>query len=75
MEPLLDSNSVHAEIDELLLSGKAETAHEAEEMWLDAHLPELTRLALELDEDAFKKHEAVRLLFSHGSRPFEDSPP
>ncbi|MBX7072913.1 MAG: hypothetical protein K1X71_07160 [Pirellulales bacterium] len=75
MEPLLDSNSVHAEIDELLLSGTAETAHQAEEIWLDAHLPELTRLAMELDEDSFKRHEAVKLLFSHGSRPFEDSPP
>jgi hypothetical protein len=75
MEPLLNSNSVHSEIDELLLSGQAETAHEAEEIWLDAHLPDLIRLATELDEDSFKRHEAVKLLFSHGSRPFEDSLP
>lgn len=75
MEPLLDSNSVHAEIDELLLSGKAETALQAEAMYLNMHLPELTRLAAELDEESFKKHEAVKILFSHGSRPFEDSPP
>lgn len=75
MGPLLDSNSLHTEIDELLLSGKAETAHDAEELWLDAHLLELTRLALELDEESFQRHEAVRLLMSHGSRPFEDSPP
>ncbi|RIK87647.1 MAG: hypothetical protein DCC67_01615 [Planctomycetota bacterium] len=75
MEPLLDSNSVHAEIDKLLLSGQAETAHEAEEIWLDSHLPDLTRLAMELDEDSFRKHEAVKLLLSHGSRPFEDGLP
>ncbi len=73
MEPLLDSDTVHAQIDELLLSGKATTAHEAEEQFLDAHLVELARLALELDEESFKRHEAVKLLFAHGSRPFEDS--
>lgn len=73
MEPLLDSQTVHSQIDELLLSGKAQTAHEAEAMFLDAHLVELARLAIELDEASFKKHEAVKLLFAHGSRPFEDS--
>lgn len=73
MEPLLDSQTVHAQIDELLLSGKAQTAFEAEEMFLDAHLTELARLALVLDEESFREHEAVKLLFSHGSRPFEDS--
>jgi hypothetical protein len=73
MEPLLDSQTVHAQIDGLLLSGKARTAFEAEEMFLDAHLPDLARLALELDEESFKAHEAVKLLMSHGSRPFEDS--
>jgi hypothetical protein len=73
MEPLLDSKTVHGQIDELLFSGQAQTAFEAEEMFLDAHLPDLARLALELDEKSFKEHEAVKLLLSHGSRPFEDS--
>jgi hypothetical protein len=73
MEQLLDSNTVHRQIDELLLTGKAQTGFEAEEMYLDSHLIELARLALELDEKSFKEHEAVKLLFAHGSRPFEDS--
>ena len=73
MEPYLDSSSVHYEIDGLLLSGKAQTAFEAESMFLDAHLLDLARLALELDESTFKQHEAIKLLFAHGSRTFEDS--
>jgi hypothetical protein len=73
MTPLLASETVHAEIDALLLSGRARTASEAESMFLDDHLTDLARLALELDEEAFKRHEAVKLLLSHGSRPFEDS--
>jgi len=75
MEHLLDSKTVHAQIDELLLSGKAQTAFEAEEMFLDGHLLELARLALELDEKSFREHEAVKLLLAHGSRTFEDSLP
>jgi hypothetical protein len=73
MVPLIDSNSVHAEIDQLLLDGHAMTGFEAEEMFLDAHLPDLARLALELDEHEFVNHEAIKLLMSHGSRHFEDS--
>ena len=73
MRPLLDSKTVHAEVDKLLLSGAAQTASEAESMYLDDHLTDLARLALELDEESFKNHEAVKLLFAHGSRPFEDS--
>lgn len=73
MKSSLKSSAVHAQIDELLLSGKAQTAYEAEEMFLDAHLEELAQLALDLDEESFKNHEAVKLLFAHGSRPLEDS--
>ena len=73
MDPLLDSNSVHAEIDQLLLTGKAATASEAESMFLDAHLEDLARLAVELDEESFANHEAVKLLMAHGSRTWEDS--
>ncbi len=69
----LNSDTVHAQINALLLNGKAETAFEAESMFLDDHLVDLARLALDLDEEAFKRHEAVKLLFAHGSRPFEDS--
>ncbi|HZL35479.1 MAG TPA: hypothetical protein VFC78_09230 [Tepidisphaeraceae bacterium] len=69
----IPSESVHSEIDELLLGGQALTASEAEEMFLDAHLPDLARLAVELDDKAFERHEAVKLLMSHGSRRWEDS--
>jgi hypothetical protein len=68
----LSSESVNAEIDDLLLSGRAQTASEAEEMFLDAHLADIAQLALELDDESFVRHEAVKLLMSHGSRPWED---
>jgi len=69
----LSSESVHEEIDELLLSGQAQTASEAEAMFLDAHLSDIVQLAMEMDDDAFARHEAVKLLFAHGSRPWEDA--
>lgn len=72
MSKLLDSAAVHRQIDELLLSGQAQTAWDAEEMFLDAHLADIARLAIELDEGAFERHEAVKLLMSHGSRGWED---
>ncbi len=71
----MTSESVHAEIDELLLSGRAKTATEAEEMFLDAHLAEIARLVRELDDQAFQRHEAVKLLMSHGSRRWEGVSP
>jgi hypothetical protein len=64
---------VHAEIDELLLSGAAKTASEAEAMYLDDHLPDLARLIVELDDASFDEHEAIKLLMSHGSRRREDA--
>jgi len=73
MTPPISSDHVHAEIDKLLLSGRAKTASEAEAMFLDAHLPDLTKLALELNEEDFSRHEAVKLLFAHGSRRWEDA--
>lgn len=73
MDTHLDSKVVHHRIDELLLSGAARTASEAEALFLDSHLIDLARLALVLDEQSFKEHEAVKLLLAHGSRPFEDS--
>jgi hypothetical protein len=41
-------------------------------MFLDSHLDEIARLVIELDDEAFVRHEAVKLLMSHGSRPYED---
>jgi len=69
----LTSESVNTQVDELLLSGRAKTASEAEEMFLDAHLPDIARLVLELDDQAFQHHEAVKLLMAHGSRRLEDA--
>jgi hypothetical protein len=73
MASALPSSSVHAEIDELLLSGAAKTASEAEEMYLDEHLPDLARLIVELDDESFGAHEAIKLLMAHGSRRREDA--
>lgn len=67
------SESVHSQIDELLLSGQALTASQAEEMFLDAHLPDLARLVIELDDLTFVRHEAIKLLMAHGSRRWEDA--
>jgi hypothetical protein len=66
---------VHNEIDELLLSGKARTMWEAESQFLDAHLPQLAHLAVELTEAELREHEAVKLLLAHGSRRWEDAVP
>jgi hypothetical protein len=73
MARLLDSSTVHDQVNELLLTGRAKTASEAENLFLDEHLDDLVRLAMELDEETFKRHEAVKLLMAHGSRPWEDS--
>ena len=42
-------------------------------MFLDDHLDDILRLAIELDDESFSRHEAVKLLMAHGSRPWEDS--
>ncbi|MDB5174885.1 MAG: hypothetical protein JWN51_3658 [Phycisphaerales bacterium] len=73
--PRLRSTDVHPEIDRLLLNGSAQTANEAEEQFLNAHLSDIAELAVSLTDEEFVAHEAVKLLFSHGSRPWEDSPP
>jgi hypothetical protein len=73
MPSTIESESVHSRINELLLSGRASTASQAEEMFLDAHLPDLARLVIELDDREFEQHEAVKLLISHGSRRWEDA--
>lgn len=69
---MLRSDDVNAQIDELLLSGKAQTAWEAEEQFLDAHLNEIAQLAALLTDEDLVRHEAFKLLMSHGSRPWED---
>ena len=59
----------------LLLQGRAETVREAEEMVLEASLPEILRLVERpLSEDEFLDHPLIELLLAHGSRPSEDAP-
>jgi hypothetical protein len=71
--PLLDSDLVNAEIDQLLLSGRAATAFEAEEMFLNDHLDDLVGLVQQLDDEQLQRHEAIKLLMAHGSRRWEDA--
>jgi len=66
-------SATQQEIDELLLSGRAETMAEAEGLYLDAHLKEIAELAEWLPEEEFRRHELVRLLLAHGSRRWEDA--
>lgn len=57
-----------------LLRGEAETLHEAEDLYLNASLPELYALAAsDLSNDELAVHPLVQLLLSHGSRGWEDS--
>jgi hypothetical protein len=69
---LLTADQVDHEIDQLLLDGIAQTASEAEEKFLDAHLEDIAELANQLNDQEFRNHPAVKLLLSHGSRPWED---
>jgi len=73
MAACLSSDAVNASIEELLLSGSATTAFQAEEMYLDSHLPDLMQLVAELDDAALEQHEAIKLLMAHGSRRREDA--
>jgi hypothetical protein len=71
--PPLASADVQSQIDDLLLSGASQSMGDAESQFLDSHLSEIAQLVSTLSDDNFSSHEAVRLLFSHGSRPWEDS--
>jgi hypothetical protein len=64
---------IQAEIDALLLSGRATTMAEAARLVLDAHLRDVAALAERLPDEEFRRHELVRLLLAHGSRPWEHS--
>ena len=75
MDNILDSAKVHAQIDELLLKGRAQTAHEAEEMFLNEHLDDIVQLIAHLDDRSLEEHEAIKLLMSHGGRRLEDALP
>ncbi|MEX0613243.1 MAG: hypothetical protein WD229_14075 [Pirellulales bacterium] len=59
---------------QLLLRGEAQTLHDAEEMYLNAAIPEILELlAGPLTTDELARHPLIDLLVSHGSRGWEDS--
>jgi hypothetical protein len=58
----------------LLLSGAAATLDEAEELYLDASMPEIIRLLESpLSDQELCEHPLMVLLRSRGSRGWEDS--
>jgi hypothetical protein len=68
--PELDSDPVL----HLLLTGKARTAAEAEEMYLNASLPEVLRLLQSpLSDEELGRHPLLVMYRRHGSRGWEDS--
>ena len=61
-------------VAQLLLDGQATTPSEAERKYLENNLDEVFRLVESpLSEDEFRRHPLIVLLFSHGSRGWEDS--
>jgi hypothetical protein len=70
MLPELDDDPVLR----LLLTGQAETAADAEEMYLDASLPEVIRLLQSpLSNEELGRHPLLVMYRRHGSRGWEDS--
>ena len=58
----------------LLYRGEARTLHEAEELYLNASMPEILRLLdSPLSDEELCNHPLLLLLRSHGSRGREDS--
>jgi hypothetical protein len=66
--------SVTDPVERLLLTGRARTVYEAEEMVLDSAYPQvLALLASPLSNEELGRHPLLVLYRSHGSRPREDS--
>jgi hypothetical protein len=58
----------------MLLRGEAITSSEAEARYLDSHIEDIVELVKSpLSEDEFRRHPLIMMLFSHGSRDWEDS--
>jgi hypothetical protein len=61
-------------VAQLLLTGEAATPSEAERKYLESHLDEVLLLVESpLSDDEFRRHPLIAMLFSHGSRGWEDS--
>jgi hypothetical protein len=73
------SESIIPELDNdpvlhLLLTGQAQTVAEAEEMYLNASLPEVIRLLQSpLPDEELGRHPLLVMFRRHGSRGWEDS--
>jgi hypothetical protein len=66
--------AVRDPVERLLLTGRARTVHEAEEMYLDSAYPQvLALLAGPLSNEELGRHPLFVLYRSHGSRLREDS--
>ncbi len=64
----------HDPVLRLLLSGAAATLDEAEELYLDASMPEIVRLlGSSLSDQELCAHPLMVLLRARGSRGWEDS--
>ncbi len=58
----------------LLLAGKAQSLHEAEELYLDSCLPEVLRLLeSDLSDEDLGRHPLMCMLRAHGSRAWEEA--
>jgi hypothetical protein len=61
-------------VAQLLLRGGAKTLQEAEELYLDACLPEVVRLLQsDLSDEELGSHPLMQMLRSHGSRGWEEA--
>jgi hypothetical protein len=61
-------------VTRLILTGQASTVAEAEEMYLNASLPEVLRLLKSpLSDEELGRHPLLVLFRRHGSRGWEDS--
>ena len=61
-------------IVKLLLSGEADNPSAAERIYLDSHIADIVALVKSpLSEAEFRRHPLIMMLFSHGSREWEDS--
>jgi hypothetical protein len=73
------SNPIVPELDSdpvlhLLLTGQARTVAEAEELYLNASLPEVLRLLQSpLSDEELGQHPLLVMFRRHGSRGWEDS--
>jgi len=68
------ANLIEDPVAELLFSGRAATASEAERLYLEEHLDEVVPLVNGLLSDAdFREHPLIAILLSCGSRGWEDS--